>query len=250
VLLTIAGYRALGTAGAAKYLEAIKRAIGEWTVRYCLNGPGFIPVSPSTRRTSPEASFFPPVTVWFDETDHWLTEGFQRTAATERAGQDRIAAEIHHGTMSEAQRHSYAANASHALRRTGPETHVVVRLALQHPKAASLPDVQLARYLHIPETTLRRWRKRLSSPRGDDSLRVVTRGKSTYSLRTGGINKSQRGHRAKTRTDLRRELEEMKERSSPNARRLLNIIGHWALGTAGAPQSLEAIERVVRDWTG
>jgi hypothetical protein len=69
-------------------------------------------------------------------------------------------------------------------------------------------------------------------------------------LRTGGINKSQRGHRAKTRTDLRRELEEMKERSSPNARRLLNIIGHWALGTAGAPQSLEAIERVVRDWTG
>jgi transposase-like protein len=153
-----------------------------------------------------EGAVFSPVTVWFDGTDYWLTDGFQRTAATERAGRDRIAAEIHHGPLSEAQWHSYAANASHGLRRTTPDAQVVVRLALQHPKAASLTDVQLARHLHIPETTLRRWRQKLSSPRGDDSHRVVTRGKSTEALRTGGINKSRKGQRAKTRADLRREL--------------------------------------------
>jgi hypothetical protein len=168
----------------------------------------------------------------------------------ERAGRDRIAAEIHHGTLSEAQWHSYAANASHGLRRTEQETQVVVRLALQHPKATSLSNVELARHLHIPEPTLRRWRKKLSSSCDEDSPRVLTRGKSTYPLRTGGIGRTPRSKRAKTRADLRRELAEMKVGSSPNVRRLLNIAGHWALDSAGAPQSLEAIERVIRDWTG
>jgi hypothetical protein len=194
-----------------------------------------------------EGIAFPPVTAWFDGTEYWLTDGFQRVAASTRAGRDVVTVEIHHGTIMEARWHSYAANAVHGLRRTEAETQNVIQLALQHPNAAGLSNVKLAQHLQIPEATVRRWRRKLSSSRDEDDIRIVTRGKSTYAMRTKCIGQDRVGRRTKTRAELRRDLAEMKEHSSPEARRLLNIITNWAIGSANATECLGAIECAIRE---
>jgi hypothetical protein len=192
---------------------------------------------------------FPPVRVWFDGTEYWLADGFHRCAAAERARLSHICAEIRFGTVADAQWDSYAANAGHGLRRTLADMRIVVARALQHPRANLLTNVELAKHLSISEATLRRWRKKLSSSCADDGVRIVTRGSTTYTLHTSEIGRSRRGTRIKTRTELHRDLLKMKIQSSPNARRLINIVGNWAFASATAAECLDALERVVAEWT-
>ena len=124
---------------------------------------------------------FPPVAVFWDGKDHWLSDCFRRLDAAKLTDLPELRAEIHHGSLSDAQRDSFAANATHGLRRSSAETEKVIQLALQHPKAAEMNNVQIAKHLHIPESTVRYWRKRLSSQRCEDSVRIVTRGRHTFS---------------------------------------------------------------------
>src|ERR1035437_3553287 len=56
-----------------------------------------------------EGVAFPPVRVWWDGSDYWLSDGFQRVSAAEIAGCTQIAAKVLHGTLSDAQWDSYAA---------------------------------------------------------------------------------------------------------------------------------------------
>ncbi len=130
---------------------------------------------------------FPPIRVWFDGADYWLSDGFQRVGACERIGVHHIKAEIHHGGLSDAQWDSYHANSTHGLRRTRADLEIVIRRALDHPKAATLSTVEIAKHLNLPEVTVRRWRRMLSSSYDEDKVRVVSRGKSTYLLKTADI---------------------------------------------------------------
>jgi hypothetical protein len=61
---------------------------------------------------------FPPVRTWFDGDSYWLSDGFQRIAATELVGFREVAAEVFLGTVEDARWDSYAANSVHGLRRT------------------------------------------------------------------------------------------------------------------------------------
>lgn len=189
---------------------------------------------------------FPPVTVWWDGKDYWLSDGFQRIAAAERAGLKDLAAEVRQGGLEDALWDSYTANAVHGLRRSPAETKAVIRLALQHPNAANLSNMKIARHLHVPEATVRYWRKRLSSQSCEDGKRTVTRGGVTYSLSTKNIGKQTGTRQVTPRRDLSLELEAMRQKGSPAARRLLNIIGHWALGHSAPDECLVAIERVLK----
>jgi hypothetical protein len=193
-----------------------------------------------------EGVTFPPVRVWWDGGYYWLSDGFQRVAAAESADHTQIAAEVLQGTLSDAQWDSYAANAAHGLRRTMAETQAVIERALGHPTAAHLSNVQIAKHLHLPESTVRRWRTVLSSPRGEDGVRIVTRGEITYALNTRNLGKKGGERRASHHRNLRAELEEMKGKGSPTVRPLLNIFGHWALGQSTSTECLEAIEKFMR----
>jgi len=118
---------------------------------------------------------FPPVRVSFDGEQYWLTDGFQRIAAAKTAGQTRISVAIRTGSLTEARWDSYSSNADYGLRRTSADIEIAVKRALVHPNAATLSNVQLAKHLNVPETTLRRWRKCVSSPVDEDTVRVVER---------------------------------------------------------------------------
>jgi hypothetical protein len=188
---------------------------------------------------------FPPVTVWWDGQVFWLTDGFHRVAAAERLDFREISADIHRGDVMEARWDSYGANSAHGLRRTAEETKRVVGLALEHPKARALSNVELARHLHIPESTLRRWRKQLSGVDAEVAVRTVKRGAATYAIRTERIGKTCHRPRSKSRHDLRLELHRMKEHGNPKTRRVLNIVWNWIFNGSSPEECLKAIGLIV-----
>jgi hypothetical protein len=188
---------------------------------------------------------FPPVRVWWDRNEYWLSDGFHRAAAAEKAGCIEIAAEIRTGSVNDAQWDSFSANSCHGKRWSGPEGQQVIQLALAHPNATLLSNVDIAKYLHVSEKAIRRWRKVLSSAHAEDKVRFVTRGQSTYPISTEKIGQTRRVRRAKSREEIRTELALMREQGSPKVRRLLVIVGNWAFGSATPAECIEAMERVV-----
>jgi hypothetical protein len=190
---------------------------------------------------------FPPIRVWWDGKCFWLSDGFQRFAAAELAGFTELLAEIRIGNVSDATWDSYSVNATHGMRRTTEETRRIVRLAVEHPNAKHLSNVELAKHLHLSEATLRRWRKKLSPSGDEDAVRDVIRGNTTYRLKTAAIGKRPKATTTKSIHHLRAEIETMKEKASSKARRLLNIVGNWAFRRGPHSECLEAIERVLRE---
>jgi transposase len=193
-----------------------------------------------------EGVVFPPIRVWWDETHYLLSDGFQRLAAAESAKISEMTCEVCYGSLDDARWDSYAANATHGAPRTARETQRVILMALQHPNAAHLSNVEIARHLHLTESTVRRWRNKLSSSHDEDAIRLVTRGTSSYSLSTTHLGKHGTPRRVKSREKLRSELASMKKDASPNIRRLLVIIEHWAFGQATPADCLEAMKRVLQ----
>ena len=190
---------------------------------------------------------FPPIAVRWDGKAFWLSDGFQRVAAAERASLTEILAQVRSGSLDDAKWDSYAANATHGVRRTVEETELVVRRALQHPNAALFSNVELAKHLHLSEPTLRRWRKKLSSSRDEDVVRLVKRGSSTYQIEVRNIGKTVPRSHGKSRADLLIGIQPIKENASPRARRMLNIISNWAFGSGPAMDFLNAVERLLRE---
>lgn len=195
-----------------------------------------------------EGAAFPPVTVWFDGENYWLSDGFQRVAASEAIGRETIAAEVYNGTLDDAKWASYGANSKHGLRWTASDVQNVLSAAIRHPNARRLSNMEIARHLKLPEATVRRWRCNLSSSGDDDGIRIVKRGSSTYEMKTGMIGTKRGARRQSGTRHLRDDLSNMKTRSSPQTRRLLNILGKWLFGSLDSSACLLAIERLIQEW--
>ncbi len=199
---------------------------------------------------------FPPVRAWFDGSAYWLVDGFHRLAAVRAIGQSRIAAEVLRGPLEEAQWDSYAANSSHGLRRTNADLETIVKRVLVHPKSRQLSNNQIAKHLNMPESTLRRWKKRLSlslplSADHSNASTIAIRGGNHYVIRTANIGKSPvkptSTARAKSYRRLETEFERIKDLSTPDARRLLNVVEKWICGNSDGPTFLAAVEGLVRN---
>lgn len=191
---------------------------------------------------------FPPVTVWFDGTHLWLSDGFQRVLACERCGKTHITAEIRYGTQSDAQWDSYRCNSAHGLPRTKRDIDVALSRALNHARSKHMSTAELAKYLQLPEATVRRWRKRLSSSSDEDSVRIVRRRGTTYAMNITGIGRHTSAHTVSqnihTVTDAASALRQMEDAASPQARRLLAIIANWLRGGSHV-DCLAAIEHIL-----
>jgi hypothetical protein len=193
---------------------------------------------------------FPPVRAWFDGAHYWLVDGFQRVAAMKQIGRQRAAAEVLEGTLEEAKWDSYGANWSHGVRRTAADIQSIIRKALEHPKAMQLSNNEIARHLHLPEATFRRWKRRFSSASDEDTVRLVKRSGAIYQMDTASIGKGrddERSSQLKSCRRLQQDLEEMKSSASPEARRVLNILGNWVRNNSSALSILAAIEALLSE---
>jgi hypothetical protein len=85
----------------------------------------------------------PPVTVFFDGADYWLSDGFHRLYAANGAGLSTISANVYEGTMRDARRHALGANSNHGLRRTNADKRMTVEIALADEEWRELPNTQV-----------------------------------------------------------------------------------------------------------
>jgi hypothetical protein len=197
---------------------------------------------------------FPPVTVWYDGANYWLSDGFQRVAAAEQIGRTSILAEIRRGSLSDARWSSYAANSRHGIRRSQADILNAIRHALEHSNARLLSQNQIAKYLNVPETTFRRLLKKLPSAEGRGATCIVIRNGRRYEMNTGRIRAAARkGAPVKTRAKSMKELENrlasLRGSATPPVQAVLNIFANWAFGAAGDDDCMAALALLHKRWT-
>ena len=192
---------------------------------------------------------FPPVTVWYDGSGYWLSDGFQRVAAAEQIGRTSILAEIRRGSLSDARWSSYAANSRHGIRRSKEDILNAIRQALEHSNARMLSHNQLAKHLNIPETTLRRLLKKLPPPEARGATCIVTRNGKCYEMNTGAMRGATRKSapvpaKAKSLRELEHRLASLRENAAPPVQAVLNIFSNWAFGAVNDDDCMAALARL------
>jgi len=104
---------------------------------------------------------FPPVQVYFDGADHWLSDGFHRLAAGREAGLKTIQADVWEGTRDDAFWMSLGANKDHGLRRTNEDKERAVKAALRARPGKS--NREIAEHVGVAEGTVRKYRDEMES---------------------------------------------------------------------------------------
>jgi hypothetical protein len=99
---------------------------------------------------------FPPVQVYFDGTDHWLSDGFHRVRAAREAEKPTIQAEVWEGTRDDAFWMSLGANKDHGLRRSNEDKVSAVQGALR--LRPDLSNRQIADHVGVCEAMVRKYR--------------------------------------------------------------------------------------------
>jgi hypothetical protein len=104
---------------------------------------------------------FPPVVVYHDGQDYWLVDGFHRVGAALKAFPSRqIEAEVHQGTLQDAQWASYGVNKKHGLRRTNGDKERAVRAALR--AKTDLSDSAIAEHVGVHINTVVKYRSEIA----------------------------------------------------------------------------------------
>ena len=133
---------------------------------------------------------FPPVAVFYDGEHLWLTDGFHRTIAHERAGKHYIAALVHQGTQRDAVLFSTGVNAEHGLRRSNSDKRRSVEVLLRDAQWSKWSDNEIARQCKVSHELVRQMRPILQNLQDSpDRTVIVKRNGATYTMRTGAIGR-------------------------------------------------------------
>lgn len=138
-----------------------------------------------------EATVFPPVIVYHDGKDYWLSDGFHRVAAWNRIGREEIPVEVRQGDRRRAILHACGANGAHGLRRTADDKRRAVMTLLEDREWSQWTDREIARQCVVSPCTVAKYRAELSVQMDRcDTPRKVKRGDSTYTMDTSKIGAS------------------------------------------------------------
>lgn len=144
-----------------------------------------------------EGAKLPPVTVFFDGTDHWLADGFHRVQASMDIGALSIEAEIRPGNQRDARLYSAGANGSHGVQRTNEDKRRAVQTLLADAEWAKWSDREIARQCNVAHSFVAKVRGEAphldSNPDSaptDSGEKTVARGGKTYTQKTSGVAES------------------------------------------------------------
>lgn len=96
-----------------------------------------------------EGTEFPPISVVHDGNEYYLSDGFHRLLAAQKAGKASIACDVISGTLRDAILYSLSANASHGLRRTHEDKRKAVLTMLEDLEWQEWSDREIARQCHV-----------------------------------------------------------------------------------------------------
>lgn len=108
-------------------------------------------------------AIFPPVVVYHDGTDYWLSDGFHRLAAVKERGGATIAVEVRQGTRRDAVLHACSANATHGLRRTNADKRRAVETLLRDPDWQQWSNHEIGRRCTVDPKTVAAVREELET---------------------------------------------------------------------------------------
>ena len=139
-----------------------------------------------------EGVTFPPITLFFDGSNHWLVDGFHRYFAAKQVGFTDMPAEVRDGTQLDAQWASYTANKDHGLRRSNADKRKAVMGALAHPYGKAKSDNQIAKELGVHHSTVGDIRRSLADSASDVPAErtYTTKHGTTAVMKTDKIGKA------------------------------------------------------------
>lgn len=105
---------------------------------------------------------FPPVIVFFDGSNYWLSDGFHRYHAAVRAGFVEIACEIKEGNKRDAILYSVGANGKHGLRRTNADKRKAALILLEDTEWGKWSDYVIADKAQVSQKFINNIRHSLS----------------------------------------------------------------------------------------
>jgi hypothetical protein len=151
---------------------------------------------------------FPPVTVFWDGEHYWLADGFHRHGAYNilmQAHKDPgydVPCEVIEGDLRDAIIHACGVNSTHGMPRTNPDKQNAVRTMLTNPlvminleTGKPWSNYDIARRCCVSDEMVRKHRAAIYQPLVDSGSkeeagseeRTVTRGGTTYTMKTANI---------------------------------------------------------------
>lgn len=119
---------------------------------------------------------FPPVTVFFDQTDYWLADGFHRYHAIQKNGKASINADVREGSLEDAILYSYGANSRRGLSMTPEDNLHIIKSMFCHPKWRLWSNNEIARQIGMSGAYIGRIKRDLER---DEKIPVLD-GEKTY----------------------------------------------------------------------
>lgn len=132
---------------------------------------------------------FPEIGVVYDGTDHWIWDGFHRTAGCEEAGDTEIAADVRSGTRRDAVLLAVGANATHGLRRSNEDKRRAVLLLLDDPEWSAWSDREIARRCAVSDRFVNGLRTTLTANGSQSERTYVSRHGTVAKMDTAAIGK-------------------------------------------------------------
>jgi hypothetical protein len=114
-----------------------------------------------------EGADFPPVLVYFDGINYYLTDGYHRLFAHKRAEKVSILCSVVQGTLRDAVFHSTGVNTDHGMRRTYADKRKAVMTLLDDFEWEGMSNSQIAKHCRVSPTFVSDLRKGVGKDTGD-----------------------------------------------------------------------------------
>ena len=160
-----------------------------------------------------EGDVFPPVVTYYDGTAYWLSDGFHRYAAAEKAGLGSLKAETRQGTRRDAILYAVGANAT--LRRTIKDKRHAVGILLADEEWSKWSNRTIAHRCGVDEKLVRTLRS--ASAAKPQIARKVERGGNVYHMNTSNIGKQGAADQPPQQPDLDDGPEQVWDNAQPPA---------------------------------
>jgi hypothetical protein len=120
---------------------------------------------------------FPPVLIFFDSINYYLTDGYHRLLAHKRAEKVSILCEVRPGSITDAIFHSTGVNTRHGMRRTYADKRKAVMTLLDDFEWERMSNTEIAKHCHVSPSFVSDLRKSAGKDTGDTVKYKTSTGK-------------------------------------------------------------------------
>jgi hypothetical protein len=120
---------------------------------------------------------FPPVLIFFDSINYYLTDGYHRLLAHKRAEKVSILCDVRPGSITDAIFHSTGVNTSHGMRRTCADKRKAVMTLLDDFEWRDMSNTEIAKHCHVSPSFVSDLRKGAGKDTGDTVKYKTSTGK-------------------------------------------------------------------------